>query len=254
MSVAESVQAEEERGSSPGAPSRRRGWTSRVSVGQGLMVAAGLLAALLNFVALRGAEDVTHIVTAARDIQPGEILSADLLTTVPLTGSTSGLVGIVHADRIGELEGATTAARIAEGEPVLRSALSPSGSTDGSRAMSVPLDPAHAVGGRLRVGDRVDVIEVDDAGARYVATDVEVIGVTDVASGGALGGGLTSYSVTLSVDDVTALRLAAGIRSDRLQVVRSTGAPPPSTREHRVDDSRPGAASEDGEATAAEGT
>lgn len=198
------------------------------------MVAAGLLAALLNFVVLRGGEDSTLILTAGRDIQPGEVLTADLLRPVPLAVG-SALDGLIAADGIGELDGATAATRIAVGEPILRSAIAPVGSTDGLRAMSVPIDPAHAVGGRLRVGDRVDVIEVHDGGARYVATDVEVIGVADVSSGGALGG-LTAYSVTLAVDDRTTLRLAAGIRGDRLEIVRSTGAPPPDALEHRTED------------------
>lgn len=199
------------------------------------MVAAGLLAALLNFVALRGGDETTWIVTAARDIQPGEVLDGDLLASVELAAGAVLPDGLVLADRIDELDGATAAARIAAGEPVLRSAVAPAGSTDGLRAMSVPVDPAHAVGGRLRVGDRVDVIEVHDGGSRYVATDVEVIGVADGASGGALGGP-SAYSVTLAVDDATALRLAAGIRGDRLEIVRSTGAPPPGELEHRTRD------------------
>lgn len=217
----------------PSGPSSRN-WISRVSLGHGLMVAAGLLAALLNFVALRGGDEATWIVTAGRDIQPGEILTSDLLTTVRVDDDAPALGGLVTADRIAELDGATSAARIGAGEPVLRSAVAPRGSADGLRAMSVPVDPSHAVGGRLRIGDRVDVIEVHDGGARYVAVDIEVIGIADAASGGALGG-LSAYSVTLAVDDRTALRLAAGIRGDRLEVVRSTGAPPPAGFGHRID-------------------
>ncbi len=234
MSVSESVRVEDDHGA-PSAPEPRgRSWTSRVSLGHGLMIAAGLLAALLNFVVLRGGDDTTWVVTAARDIQQGEILTGEVLTTVRLDVGTSTLGGIVPGDRISELEGATAAARVDAGEPILRSAVAPAGATDGLRAMSVPVDPAHAVGGRLRVGDRVDVIEVRDDGARYIATDVEVIGVADLSSGGALGG-LSSYSVTLAVDDRTALRLAAGIRGDRLEIVRSTGAAPPADLGH-VDD------------------
>lgn len=233
MSVTGSVRVDEDRGVSPPPRPRSRSWTSRVSFGHGLMVAAGLLAALLNFVALRGGDDATWVVTAGRDIQPGEILTSELLSTVQLADGAPLLGGLVTADRIGELDGATSAARIAAGEPVLRSAVAPRGSSDGLRAMSVPIDPSHAVGGGLRVGDRVDVIEVHDGGARYVATDVAVIGVAEAASGGALGG-LGAYSITLAVDDATALRLAVGLRGDRLEIVRSTGAPAPAELDHRV--------------------
>ena len=97
--------------------------------------------------------------------------------------------------------------------------------------MSVPVDPEHAVGGALRVGDRVDVIEVQEDRATYVAIGLEVIGINESGSGGALDG-LGSYSVTVAVDDATALRLAAAIRADRFELVRSTGAEPPVGSEH----------------------
>lgn len=234
MSVMGSVRTDEDRGASPTPGPPSRGWTSRVNLGHGLMVAAGVLAALLNFVALRGGDEAAWIVTAGRDIQPGEVLTSDLLHTVQLGGDAPTLGGLVTADRVGELAGSTAAARIGAGEPVLRSAVAPPGSADGLRAMSVPIDPSHAVGGRLRIGDRVDVIEVHDGGARYVAADVAVIGVTEATSGGALGG-LGAYSITLAVDDATALRLAVGLRGDRLEIVRSTGAPAPAEVEHRLD-------------------
>lgn len=237
MSVTESVRVGDERGNTASPGPRTRRWTDRFSVGHGLMVGAGLLAALLNFAVLRGNDETVWVVTAARDIQPGETLRGELLSTVQLDADSSALSGLFVGERIAELDGTTVAARIGAGEPVLRSAIVPPGSADGLRAMSVPVDPAHAVGGRLRAGDRVDVIEVVDGGARYVATDVEVIGVADLASGGALGG-LGSYSVTLAVDDLTALRLAAGVRGDRLEIIRSTGAAPPADLEHLTEDGR----------------
>lgn len=224
-----------------------------MNLGHGLMVAAGVLAALLNFVALRGGDDATWVVTAGRDIQPGEILTSDLLTTVQLADDAPLLGGLVTADRMGELDGSTAAARIGAGEPVLRSAVAPPGSADGLRAMSVPIDPSHAVGGRLRIGDRVDVIEVHDGGARYVATDVAVIGIAEPATGGALGG-LGAYSITLAVDDATALRLAVGLRGDRLEIVRSTGAPAPAEGEHRIDGEAARADSGDAEPVSREGS
>ena len=57
---------------------RRRRWTSRLSMGHGLMLAAGLLAALLNLALLRGGGETVLVAVAAGDIQPGERLTADL--------------------------------------------------------------------------------------------------------------------------------------------------------------------------------
>lgn len=89
--------------------------------------------------------------------------------------------------------------------------------------MSVPIEPDHAVAGALRQGDRVDVIEVRDGIATYLVTDAEVLAVPGGEQRGGLGT-LSRFSVTLAVDDVTALRLASALRSGSLDVVRSTGS------------------------------
>lgn len=207
---------------------RRRRWTSRLSIGHGLMLGAGLLAALLNLALLRGGDETVLVAVAVADIQPGERLTADLLGETELAAGSAIIDRLIPADQLDHLVGRIASARIATGEPVLRSAVSPSA---GGRAMSVPVDPEHAVGGRLRVGDRIDVIEVQEGRAIYVATGLEVIGINESGSGGALDG-LGSYSVTVAVDDATALRLAAAIRADRFELVRSTGAEPPVESEH----------------------
>lgn len=89
--------------------------------------------------------------------------------------------------------------------------------------MSVPIDPDHAVAGALRQGDRVDVIEVRDGTAAYLITDAQVLDVPTAEQRGGLGS-LNRFSITLAVDDETALRLATALRSGSLDVVRSTGS------------------------------
>lgn len=221
--------------SSPRPRRPRRDWTGRLSLGHGLMIGAGLLAALLNLVLLRGGEEAIRVLVAAQDIQPGERLTGDLLDEVELGVEQQIASRLIPADRVEEVVGRVASARIAPGEPLLRSAIVPeAGRADGLRAMSVPVDLAHAVGGRLRIGDRIDVIEVRDDRAVYVATGLEVIGINVAGTGGALDA-LGSHSVTVAIDDGTALRLAAAIRADRFELVRSTGAEAPGTLEHRLE-------------------
>lgn len=232
---------------------RRRRWTSRLSMGHGLMLGAGLLAALLNLALLRGGDETVLVAVAAADIQPGERLTSNHFGETELAAGSAIISQLIPSDQVDDLVGLIASARIAAGEPVLRSAVSPGA---GGRAMSVPVDPEHAVGGRLRVGDRIDVIEVQEDRATYVATDLEIIGINESGSGGALDG-LGSYSVTVAVDDATALRLAAAIRADRFELVRSTGAEPPAESEHvfeREASTTRSPSSEDAPSTDDEGT
>ena len=97
------------------------------------------------------------------------------------------------------------------------------GAPSGLRSMSLPIAVAHAAGGTIVAGDRVDVISVLDGSATYVATDVEVIGSSDV-DGGSFGS-IGDYHIVVAVDARQALDLAEAIESSSLEIIRSTGAP-----------------------------
>jgi Flp pilus assembly protein CpaB len=90
--------------------------------------------------------------------------------------------------------------------------------------MSIPVESAHAVGGSLAAGDRVDVIQVDEDGqARYVVSSAQVLAANRPDSG-VIGAASGASSITVAVDARQALKLAAAIRSQRFEIVRSTGA------------------------------
>jgi Flp pilus assembly protein CpaB len=120
----------------------------------------------------------------------------------------------------------TAAQRIQEGDPITLTALSRPSASTGLRAMSLPIDRSMAVGGDLAAGDRVDVISVEDGIPTYVAVDLEVLrSLGSPTSSGALGSAaLTSYYVTVSVDDRTALGLARALEIGQVSILRSTGA------------------------------
>ncbi len=187
------------------------------------MLVAGCLAAVLNYGLLRGADATRQVAVAAVDLHPGDRLSADAVRLVEVPADTS-LPGLLTPGDVAALEGGVLSTRVVAGEPVRAGDLREEAATDGLRAMSIPIESGHAVDGALRAGDRVDVIEVGEGGARYLATDLEVLGVTD-AEGGALGG-IGGFAVTVAVDAPTALDLAAALRNEALEIVRSTGAAP----------------------------
>jgi Flp pilus assembly protein CpaB len=222
-------------------PARRRARRSmrgRLSSGHWVMIIAGVLAALVNVAALRAGGETIRVAVAAEQIDAGQIIEAGMLRFVDLAADDQLLAGLVTADAIATVTGAVTASPIAAGDPVLRSALVRG--TEGRRTMSVPIDPAHAAGGRLVAGDRVDVISVADGLARFIAEDVEVVGVADRGSG-ALGT-VGAYHVTLAVDADTALRVALAMRTTTIELVRATGAEPltgAARRGHRTDQPPP---------------
>lgn len=193
------------------------------------MIVAGLLAALLNYSLLRGGDDTIQIAVATQDIHPGDEVTSDVVGAARVQIDDGVLAALVPADELDARQ--VAAAFVAEGEPLLHSDLRDPAAANGLRAMSVPIDPAHAVAGDLQAGDRVDVIEVVEGGARYIAVDLEVIAARTGGTGGALPG-VGTHSVTLAVDAHTALRIATGIRADAVELIRSTGATPVALTAH----------------------
>jgi hypothetical protein len=93
------------------------------------------------------------------------------------------------------------------------------------------------------------VIQVDEGGqASYVVTGAEVLAV-DRPDGGVIGAAASSSSLTVAVDAKQALRLAAAIRSQRLEVVRSTGASESGAATGASDGTATGAAGREGQGT-----
>ncbi len=206
------------------ASGRQRPSRSRLSLGHVAMVVAALLAGLLNYDLLRSRDRTVPVAVAAQPLSPGQPVSASSFTTTAVRVDPQVLATLLAPDAVGRVEGWVTAAPVAEGDLVRVSDLRAPAAAAGERAMSLPVDPAHAAGGALAAGDRVDVISVGAGTATYVLVDVGVLAV-----GGGEPSALAvagSFTVTLSVDDDEALRLAAAMEAGALEVVRVTGAPP----------------------------
>lgn len=212
----------------PAAPRRRR-LRERISLGHLFMIASALLAFGLVVSLLQDRTATVRVLVADQEILPGAPVTPDLVreVTVPADSDLVGSLATINA-----LNGAPTASqRIAVGDPITVTALAPSSSPSGLRAMSLPIDRIDAVGGDLSPGDRVDVIATTGGTARYVAVDLEVLATQiDESTGGLSNSGvLSNYYITVSVDDQTALELALALDTAEVSVLRSTGADPVET-------------------------
>lgn len=215
---------------------RRPRMRERVSLGHLFMVAAGLLAFILVVSILQDRDLTTGILVADAEILPGDRLTPDLVTEIQVPAD-SDLVGQVATQA--DLAGGDLSAghRLVPGDPITLSALAPAATPSGLRAMAVPIDRIHAVGGDLAPGDRVDVISVMGGTASYIALDLEVIDTqaADGRTGALSGSALSTYYVTVSVDDQTALALALALDAGAVSVLRSTGAEPVAGDDRHLD-------------------
>lgn len=188
------------------------------------MVVAGLVAAGANLAVLQGGRERVEVMVAARDLRAGEPVTPDRLEarSVPLDGT------ILEALLVpGDLDGTpmVTATALPAGTPLRDADLRPVVAPAGKRRMSLPVDPARAVGGRIEVGDRVDVIHIVDGVARYVVSGAPVLEVNRPRGPLTLGE-TDRLSLTITVDTGAALCLARAIEDGSVDVVVSTGQQP----------------------------
>lgn len=210
-------------------PRWKRSLLSRLSPAHGLMIGSAALAFLLVLGVTSRPEAQLAVTVARADIPAGAPLSPAVLRSVEVPADGTLEQATVSFDRLAR--GGQVAARpIVAGELIHPRDVAQTGSDPGRRlrAMSIPVKRERAVGGTLRVGDRVDVVDVVDGTARWVVVGAQVLDVPQSASSRgivrAVGG---EYHVVVEVDAKEALALAEALSHDTVQVVRSTGAPPP---------------------------
>ena len=161
---------------SPASLVSRLGLTLRAALG-GLLVTLALLGVSQAY-AHADRPPRSGVVVVDRDLPPGTTLA-------PLADRVF--------DRPEVLEGATTLAPLAAGEPVLLSQVLPAGVVpDAGVDLSFAVSADRALGGLLQPGERVDLVATPAAGAtRVVAEGVTVIdAVSDTEGLLADGGGL----------------------------------------------------------------
>ena len=205
-----------------GATPRRR-FTARFSSGHLVMVVAGLLGTVLGVAALRHDPRGVPIAVAAREIRAGETVSSSDLRTARVSSSDDLLSTLLRAKDVRGIRGRIAVATIEPGEPIVRRTLRAAAAPHRLRAMSIPIDPSRAVGGRLRSGDRVDVLFAGDEAVSIIVRDAEVIAV-DAKGRGGIGETSSPFTVTLAVDARQSQLLAVAIADGDISIARTTGA------------------------------
>lgn len=221
-------------------PRPRRSLSSRLSLLHIVAIVSGILAFLLILSWMRSQQELVEVAVATETIRSGNVVTTGDFGFVEVPADGSFGDRLLSPEDATRLAGSVATRPIDVGEPILDSDLRPIETPEGLRAMSLPLDINRAVGGVLAVGDRVDIIGFDEDGARYIATDVAVLGIPGESSS-AFGAG-ASFAITVAVDDLQALALAEAVEFDELHVLRSTGAPEVTQQrlEPPAEDSAPG--------------
>lgn len=199
-------------------PIQRRSLRSRVSRGHVLAVLAAMVAGGLNIAVLSADDDRVEVLTAATDLRPGTTVDTATTQTVRLGADPAALDQLITASALGD--GLIVTAAVPEGALLTAQSVAPRSAGTAPRAMSIPLDVTHAVGGDLRAGDLIDVIAVGDE-SRYLLQGARVLADPGTEVGGLGGGG--AFHVTIAVDADSALQLAEAL-SGTVHVVRTTGA------------------------------
>lgn len=202
----------------PAVRRRRRLPGSRAVVG-GLLVAT---AAVGTFAAWSSAASgpSTAYVTVAHDVRAGDRLSiADLRSValdLPEEQRSSAFTDV------GVLDGAVALAPLGAGELVQSSAVARPAGGPGTAQVSFAVAPSDALGGRVKPGERVDVLAVYGTGqSATVERATEGALLVDVTRvGGPMGGGGLTLTVAVPAADVDAVALATSAGS--VKVVRAT--------------------------------
>ncbi len=196
---------------------------ARLSAGHLVMIVAGLIGMTLTIAALRADQGGTEVAVATHEIRAGEVIRARDFRVDRIRADRDLLSTIVGGHGARALRGEIAVATIAENAVIPRGAVRAPAAGAGLRAMSIPIDPSKAVGGRLAAGDRVDVLFTDRSLASIIVTDAKVLAVDERGRGG-IGESTSPFTLTIAVDANESLLVAAAIADGNISIARTTGA------------------------------
>lgn len=202
-------------------PARRR-IGRRLSAAHVLISVVVILAFVLNLLVLQDRDATTLVAVADQRLVAGTPIEPSSLRLVPVDSGFEALPNLVTDQDLAGFHDWVLSRSIPEGGLIDRTALVEPGEGASLRSMSLPVPAEHAAGGALVEGDRVDVISVIEGEARFVAVDLEVVAVSDRASGAI--GSISEFHVVVGVTAEQALDLARALDAGSIEVVRSTGA------------------------------
>ncbi|MGH8947053.1 MAG: RcpC/CpaB family pilus assembly protein [Acidimicrobiia bacterium] len=204
-------------------PTRRRSGR-RLSGSHIVIGVLALLAFALNYLALQDRDATVLVAVADQPLAAGSLLVLDDLRLVPVASDFAGVDSMLTEAELVSRDGWVLDRPVAADGVIEEGMLVEPGAPSGLRAMSIPVDIEHAVGGGLGPGDRIDIISTADDESIFVVTDVAVLSVADRSA--AVLGGIGAFHIVVAVDAEQALSLAGAIADGEFEVVRSTGARP----------------------------
>lgn len=188
----------------------------------GLVLFAAAL--LIGRSILEGAKTTVEVWAAAEDLRGDAPLAAADLVRAEVKLPED--VAAAYAPATEDVTGAILVRPLVAGELVPNAWLSSGPAAEAGRSMTIPVTPEHAVGGRLRAGDRVDVFATFDPGDVRARTSLLVRGVEVldvVETGGLVVGEESVVGLTVAVTPAEAARLAFAIRTAEVDVVLVSG-------------------------------
>jgi Flp pilus assembly protein CpaB len=187
------------------------------------MIVAGLLGMTLTIAVLRDEQAGTNVAVAAHEIRAGERIGGDDVRVERVRAGHDLLSTVVGGGAARSLRGHIAVATIAAHAMIPRGAVRSPAAGVGMRAMSIPIDPARAVSGRLASGDRVDVLFTTRDHVSIIVSDAKVLAV-DARGRGGIGESTSPFTVTIAVDTQQSLLVAAAIADGNISIARTTGA------------------------------
>ena len=196
----------------------------------------GLLLFAASFVAgqriLASADETVGIWAARRDLRLGETLDATDLQRIQVRMPDDLLDR--YATSVERVDGGALLHPVRAGELISLDWVGTGVAARAGRSMTIPVSPEHAVGGRLRVGDRVDVFATFDAGDVRAKTVLVVRGaavVGTVDAGGLITGEEATVGVTIATTQPEAARLVFALRAGEIDLARVEAPAPPARLE-----------------------
>jgi pilus assembly protein CpaB len=196
----------------------RPSWANARTV-LGLLLFCGALLAGQRL--LQSGQDTVQVWSAARDLPSGTRISAPDLRPVEVRLSGEIMSHYVPAER--DLSGAVLSRSVLEGEMIVGGALSTGAAAVTGRSVMIPVEPEHALGGELRIGDLVDVLGTFNSGEPSAMTKALLRGaeVLDLSqTDGLVTGQRALTGITVAVTPNDSLRLVAAIRNAEIDIVR----------------------------------
>jgi Flp pilus assembly protein CpaB len=195
---------------------RQPSWTDARLVAGVLMV---LLAVLGGAAVVSAADRSVQVWAVRRALPAGTTLQRDDVTArrVRLFGDDlTRYVGVAS----GSPEGRVLTRDLGEGDLLPVSALASAATKPATRVVGIPLDRAHAVGGSVDHGDRVDVLATRKTagGSQTVAVLRNVLVVDVERPSGGFGAGRSELVVLVEVAPGQVLALANAIRTAEIDL------------------------------------